>query len=153
MDGVIIDSEPIHFESDMLTMKYYNNEISYEELFKFVGISNPEMWKIIKKNFNMNVSIEELVNRQFDYKINLFSSKKLEAIDGILELINEIQKKNIKIAISSSSSKKIIELILSNLKLLKKFDVIVSGEEVLHGKPEPDIFLETAKQLKVQTYN
>ena len=51
-----------------------------------------------------------------------------------------------KTAVASSTSKKIINVILSKLGIIQEFDVVISSEEVLQGKPEPDIFLEAAKR-------
>ena len=48
MDGVIIDSEPLHFESDRMVMRDFGIEIRDEELNRFVGVADLQMWTILK---------------------------------------------------------------------------------------------------------
>lgn len=150
MDGVIIDSEPIHFESDRITMREYGIEISDDVLIRYVGVTNPAMWAELKELYNLDSSIDELLEKQLKHKFDLFGTRKLKAIDGICELVNLLKEKGIKIGLASSSPRVFIELILKNLEIIDFFDVIVSGDDVLKSKPEPDIFLRASKLLGVE---
>jgi HAD superfamily hydrolase (TIGR01509 family) len=150
MDGVIIDSEPIYFESDKMTMKYYEKEITDEELNNYVGVTNPAMWVEIREKYKLIAPIEELLEKQFYYKNLLFRNKKLEPIAGIIKLLDELKSCRIKIGLASSSSKDFIELILNSLGVIDYFDAIISGEEVQNSKPAPDIFKKAAEVLNVE---
>ena len=150
MDGVIVDSEPIHFESDKMTMRFYEKEISDEELNNYVGVSNPTMWSEIRDKHKLTASIDELLEKQFYYKKYLIQKIKLEPIGGIRKLLEELKSCGIGIGLASSSSKEFIELILNTLGLIAYFDVIISGEDVPKSKPAPDIFLKAAEVLNVE---
>jgi len=150
MDGVIIDSEPIHFEIDVKTMAYFGVDISPQELERFVGMTNPEMWKILKQEYNLQPSISEIVDYQLTSKIELLRSLEMSPIDGIYELILELKKHNIKLAIASSSPRTFINEVLLKFEINNDFDFVISGEEVERGKPMPDIYLEAAKCLDVR---
>lgn len=149
MDGVIIDSEPIHFEVDMQTMKDLGCNISAEELMKYVGTTNEYMLTDIKKNYTISKSIEEIIS----YKVEMTKSKiiqsDLEPIEGIRELLSDLKNKNIPCAIASSSPRDFIDVVVSKFKLQDYFKYIVSGEEVENGKPAPDVYIETAKKLGI----
>lgn len=149
MDGVIIDSEPTHIESDQLTFKNLGIEVSHEELNQYVGVSNPVMWAEMKEKYNLAEYVETLLEKQSYYKNYLFGSKKLEPITGIPGLLAEIRDGGAKIGLASSSNRDFIEMILNRLGIIRYFDVIVSGDEVKKSKPEPDIFLKAAEGLKV----
>ena len=149
MDGVIIDSEPIHFETDMETMKYLECNISKEELEKYVGTTNEYMFSDIKKNYNIEKSVEDIINYRAEIIKNKIVQSDLEPIEGIRELLSELKKKNIPAAIASSSPKDFINVVVSKFKLQEYFKYIVSGEEVANGKPAPDVYLETAKKLGI----
>lgn len=149
MDGVIIDSEPIHFETDMETMKYLGCNILKEELEKYVGTTNEYMFSDIKKNYNIQKSVEDIINYRAKIIKNKIVQSDLEPIEGIRELLSELQKKNIPAAIASSSPKDFINVVVSKFKLQEYFKYIVSGEEVANGKPAPDVYIETAKKLGV----
>lgn len=149
MDGVIIDSEPLHFESDKKVLKDYNIEITHNELIDYVGVTNSQMWSELIEKYSLTAKLEELLEKQDIYKKHLFGEGELEAIAGIKELIDDLRKNGISIGLASSSSRDFIELILKNLKLYEAFDIIVSGEEVSNSKPSPDIFLKAAELLNV----
>lgn len=153
MDGVIIDSEPLHFESDRMVMREFGVELTDEELNRFVGVANPQMWAELKDKYNIDLSIDELLERQHANKLKLLEEMELETISGIDELISDLQKKGIAIALASSSSKEFIELVLKKLGITECFQAIVSGDDVEKGKPEPDIFLKAAELLKVSPEN
>jgi len=147
MDGVIVDSEPIHFESDKMTMKHYGKEISDEELNNYVGISNPEMWTDFKEKYRLSATLEEILEKQISFKKILIGSKRLEPIDGIRELLCKLKSGAIKIGLASSSSRELIELILNNIGIKESFEVIISAEDVQKSKPAPDIFLAASERL------
>jgi len=153
MDGVIIDSEPIHFKSDQLTLKHLGVEISHEELNKYVGVSNPVMWAELKEKYHLAGSIGQLMETQSDFRNTTFGNEKLEPITGIPGLLAEIKDAGLKLGLASSSGRDFIEMILTKLGILDYFDVIVSGEEVEKSKPNPDIFLKTAGNLGVNPEN
>lgn len=149
MDGVIIDSEPIHFEVDMQTMKDLGCNISAKELEKYVGTTNEYMFADIKKNYNISKSIEEIINYKVEKTKQKIIQSDLEPIEGIKELLSELKNKNIPTAIASSSPRRFIDVVVSKFKLQDYFKFIVSGEEVANGKPAPDVYIETAKKLGI----
>ncbi|MEJ6950788.1 HAD family hydrolase [Natronospora cellulosivora (SeqCode)] len=149
MDGVIIDSEPIHYQVNQLLYKELGIKVSDEEYSTFIGVSNSDHWTILKKKYNLSDSIEELVMRQNEGNISHLQDSDEKAIPGILELLKELEENNIKIALASSSGMKYIEAVLDKFGIDAYFSVKVSGEEMDKGKPNPDIFLEAAKRLEL----
>jgi len=147
MDGVIIDSEPIHLEVDMQTMQNLGCDISVEELEKYVGTTNEYMLTEIKKNYNISESIEEILSYKLEMTKKKIIQSNLEPIEGIRELLSDLKNKNIPTAIASSSPRDFINVVISKFKLQDYFKYIVSGEDVVSGKPSPDIYIETAEKL------
>ncbi|MBB6635281.1 HAD family hydrolase [Cohnella thailandensis] len=150
MDGVIIDSEPIHFRLDTATMEHYGVAIAPHELERFVGMTNPEMWAILKEQYKLAPDSTEIIEYQLGTKIEYVQSATMSPIEGIPELLAELKGKQIRIGLASSSPIRFIEAVLHRFKLQELFDCIVSGEEVERGKPEPDVYLEAARQLGVE---
>ncbi|WP_041444645.1 HAD family hydrolase [Syntrophobotulus glycolicus] len=149
MDGVIIDSEPIHFVSDQMTLQDYGVEITNEELSKYVGISNPVMWSELREKYGLAAAVEELLAKQMYYKKLLFGGRELQCIEGIESLLRNLKHSGLKIGLASSSPREFIEIIINNLGLAGYFEAVVSGEEVERSKPAPDVFLRAAELLKV----
>lgn len=153
MDGVIINSEPIHFEVDKNTLKQCNINILDEELNEYVGMTNPEMWTNLKDKYEIKHSVEELIKLQMDMKLNAIRNRDEKPIGGVLNLLKSLRDNNIKIALASSSPRLFIMAVLKKFEIEEYFLHILSGEEVKKGKPEPDIFLEVSKLLKVNAEN
>ena len=150
MDGVILDSEPIYYQIETKFFRNLGISISDEEYHTFVGLSMIEMWRRIKNNHNLKEVIGALVKSNNKVVFQYFSnSENLQPTPFLEQFIQNLLEKNIKLAVASSSSKKLIKVILEKLMLKKYFEICVSGNEVKNGKPAPDVFLHTANLMKV----
>jgi len=150
MDGVIIDSEPLHFEVDIQVMKDFGAAITQEQLEKYVGMTNPEMWKLIREEYQLRRSVSEIIDYQLSNKIKILTAREMEPIDGIRELLADLKASGIPVGIASSSPPVFIQAVLDKFGLLDAFNCIVSGEEVDRGKPAPDVYLKAAELLGVE---
>lgn len=144
MDGVLLNSEPIYIEMNQTFFRQLGADISIEEHSTFVGISATKMWTYIRDKFSLPYSVEELKEMEKELKYQTLRSKALVVTEGIKELLEELKSNGIKIALGTSSLKKNAELILNKLGISHYFDTITTGEDVLKGKPDPDLFLHAA---------
>ena len=149
MDGVLIDSEPLHFMSDITLLKRLNIETTEEYHNKYVGFSAPVKWKEIIGEFNIQNSLQEILNMSVSTKLELLKQSDYDPIEGIPELLEELNFHNIPVAVASSSSGKFIKEVLKKIRVEKYITTWVSGENIEKSKPEPDIFLKTAEVLQV----
>lgn len=149
MDGVIIDSEPIHLEIDLETAKHFGIGLTKEEIDQYVGMTNPEMWGIIKKKYNLSPPAEEIVNVQMEKKLKLMDTLDIDPISGIPELLEELRSHRITVGLASSSPMVFIEKVLEKFGIRHYFSCVISGEEMARGKPAPDIYLEASKVLDI----
>lgn len=151
MDGVIIDSEPIHLEFAMELFKKLGVNMSNEEYSKFIGTTSHYMWDTIKKKYNLNNTIEELIEMERNGFFDFLSSPDMtiKPIEYIPELLKALHQNDYKIALASSSPIRVIEFIMDSFKIKKYFDELVTGDFVKRSKPEPDIFLYAADKLGV----
>jgi HAD superfamily hydrolase (TIGR01509 family) len=150
MDGVIIDSEPMHFEIDLIMTRELGLNFTHEDLEKYVGMTNPAMWKHIKEVHLLGPSVDELILMQMDLKLRIFKERDEKPIEGIVSLLDALRKAGYPIGLASSSPVLFIQAVLEKLQLQSYFSVIVSGEEVPQGKPAPDVFLIAAQLLQVE---
>ncbi|MFL0252073.1 HAD family hydrolase [Clostridium neuense] len=151
MDGVIIDSEPIHLEFAMELFKKLGVIMSNEEYSKFIGTTSQYMWDTIKKKYNLNNKVEELIEMERNGFFEFLSSPDMtiKPIEYIPELLKALHENNYKVALASSSPIRVIEFIINSFKIRDYFDEIVTGDFVKRSKPEPDIFLYAAEKLGV----
>ena len=84
---------------------------------------------------------------------DLFAKEEIKILPGFLRLVKSLKKNNIKIGLATSASKKFLIFILDKIDIKKYFNVIHCGDDVEHSKPNPEIFLLTAKDLDVNPKN
>ncbi|MBN1074250.1 HAD family phosphatase [Clostridium botulinum] len=149
MDGVIIDSEPIHRQVHGEIMNTLGINISKGELALYAGATNEYIFTKLKERYGIKKSVSELMDYKSKLIINKVKEESLEPINGIRELLNALRKNNIKIAIGSSSPRSLIEAVIDKFNLHSAFDCIVSGEEVERSKPYPDVYIEVRKKLGI----
>ncbi|MCL2378703.1 MAG: HAD family hydrolase [Defluviitaleaceae bacterium] len=147
MDGVLIDSQPLHYEIDIAVLKACGYPANLETVTPYTGVSNPDRWPKYKQTLSLSQSVERLISLQNQFQTNIFTTASLSPIDGIPELLKYLNSLNIPCAVASSSSQELISLVLSRCELGQYFTHIVSGEDVQAGKPAPDIYLKAAKVL------
>lgn len=147
LDGVIIDSEPMHLIVDREIIRSNGIEISDDILLQYIGVSNKKLWNDLIQKYHVDHTVEELVAQQTQNKIKAFRDNDLKPIKGVVELIHSIRDAGLKTALASSSPLEFITTVLEKTNLLDCFDVILSGENFKRGKPFPDIFLAAAEKL------
>jgi HAD superfamily hydrolase (TIGR01509 family) len=146
MDGVIVDTEPVHHFAYDQHFKELKIDVTPEMYASFTGSSTKNIYSIIKHNFNLNDEVERLVqgkrrlfNAAFDNKEDLY------LLDGVEELIKELHAKGMQLVLASSSANETIERIFNRFKLHPYFTYKVSGEDFPKSKPHPAIFLKAAE--------
>lgn len=153
MDGVILDSEPHYFELESNLFATLNLEILEAEHHSFVGMSMRNMWKKIKANHSTRFTEDQLIQLHQNIMVEFFeNADDLVLMPNLFELLTELKGKY-KLAVASSSSHKLIDIITYKLNIRNFFDCFVSGEDVSNSKPNPEIFLLTATKLEVDPAN
>jgi HAD superfamily hydrolase (TIGR01509 family) len=154
MDGVLVDSEPIHTKIEKLQFLMNGLTIYEEEHQQFLGTAADAMWKKIAERHVLKIPIEELIEQNRTESLRFFDElAEIPVMPGLIELLEKLKKKNYPMAVASSSFPEIIDLILVKTGLKEYFQVIVSGEEAGKSKPEPDVFLLAALKLGVNPKN
>ncbi len=148
MDGVLIDSEPIHWKVNQDYFASIGAPIPDDEYSdRFVGLPLDKMLEHIRETRGIERSIEEMFSESMENHLEAFSSADLVAVPGVAELIRTLKGKGLNLAVGSSSASKLIDIILTKIGLREYFTHTVSGFEVKNGKPSPDIFLEVASRF------
>lgn len=141
MDGVLVDTEPIHFTAYIQHFKELNIDVSDEMYQSFMGSSTKNIYKRIKEYFNLTQSVQELIVRKRELFYKVFNeSVTLKLMDGVLDLILELHQNNIQLIVASSSSHENINAVFKKFDLDKYFSHKVSGEDFPESKPNPAIF-------------
>lgn len=146
MDGVIVDTEPVHHYAYNQHFKQLNIEVSPEMYASFTGNSTKNTYEKLKANFEITDSIPDLVEAKRNLFNDAFDSKEdLCLIDGVEDLIKELHSNGMQLILASSSANVTIDRVFTRFELHKYFTHLVSGEDFPNSKPHPAIFEHAAK--------
>jgi len=156
-DGVILDSEPWHFEACRDFFDSIQAPLTYQDyLARYLGLSDHEMFPKVLHDHNIELSsndIRTLISKKVaNYTEIVQSSHALPTVPGVIEFIDSARCANIKIAICSGSTRPEIETVLSKIhhgELHRSFETIVTANDLQFGKPSPEGYLLTANRLQV----
>ena len=146
MDGVLIDSEPLHQLAEKKLLKEYGMDVDTNELLQYMGRSTEKLLNDFIEAYNLDVDYPTLFIKHKANLIGIFNEQ-VQTIEGIPEFLTVLESHQIPFALASSSNLQLINTVLKHFDWQDRFTQVVSGEEILNGKPAPDIFLETAKRL------
>lgn len=149
MDGVIIDSEPMHARAALLVLEKYNVNITIDYIHQFIGSTTRYMCQKMIDDFQINTTIEELLAANNEMKTYLLKKEGHTVIPFITDLMKNLYENDVKMIIASSSPAYAIEEVMDTLNIKEYFQGYVSGTMVAHPKPAPDIFLLAAERLEV----
>lgn len=154
MDGVIVDTEPVHHYAYQQHFKQLGIEITPEMYASFTGSSTKNIYAKIKEHFNRSEEVETLVqgkrtlfNAAFDTKEDLY------LLAGVEDLIKELHHNGMQLVLASSSANETINRIFKRFNLEPYFTHKVSGEDFPNSKPHPAIFLKAAELSQTSVEN
>lgn len=146
MDGVIVDTEPVHHYAYNQHFKKLNIEVSPEMYASFTGNSTKNTYEKLKANFEITESIPDLVEGKRNLFNDAFDNKDdLCLIDGVEDLIKELHSNGMQLILASSSANVTIDRVFTRFNLHQYFTHLVSGEDFPNSKPHPAIFEHAAK--------
>jgi HAD superfamily hydrolase (TIGR01509 family) len=149
MDGVIVDTEPVHRYAYFKQFEEMNVAVTEELYTSFTGNSTRNIFQKLKEKFNLEQDVEDLILRKRSIFNDAFDSKEdLELLEGVENLIKELHENGVQLILASSASKVTIERVFSRFKLHQYFTHLVSGEDFPKSKPHPAIF-EHAASLSI----
>ena len=149
MDGVIVDTEPVHRYAYYKQFKELNIEVSEELYTSFTGNSTRNIFQKLKDIFQLEQDVEDLILRKRSIFNDAFDTKEdLELLVGVRNLIEDLHQNGVQMILASSASKVTIERIFNRFKLHDYFTHKVSGEDFPKSKPHPAIF-EHAASLSI----
>ena len=146
MDGVIVDSEPLHKKAYYKMFDDVEIDVS-ERLFEsFTGQSTLKICKTLCHDFSLSNSPEDLVNlKRKHFKYIFENDTDFKLIDGVLDLIKDYIRNGLVLVLASSASMVTINNIFKRFNLDKYFTAKLSGADLHASKPHPEIFIKAAQ--------
>lgn len=149
MDGVLADSEPLSSKSSEIVLAKYGIKKTDQEKKEAFGRRADEIFGDIIRVRKMKIDIPKLVKEKDETFAKLIRGN-LKPIRNSLELVDFFKEMGFKVALATSSHLEKMDPELKELGIEDLFETKISGDEVNHGKPNPEIFLKAAKKLGVK---
>lgn len=144
MDGFLINSEHLYLEANKTYFKKFNFEFT-EELHRQGTGKKFNKW--ITTVFPSDKSGEKILRERNAIFMDLVKEK-LELLDGAKELLIML-KENFKTALVTSTERNYVKLVFEKTKIGEYFDILVTGDMVFHGKPDPECYLLAAQKMGI----
>ena len=146
MDGVIVDTEPLHRKAYFLMFKDFNIDVSETLYTSFTGQSTLNICKKLVDQFNLNDAPEALVScKRKHFKYLFENDSSLQLLDGVLDLIQHYHSNGLSLVLASSASMPNIDRIFDRFDLNQYFVAKLSGADLKQSKPHPEIFIKAAE--------
>jgi len=150
MDGVLIDSEPIHVTIEKRLFSKLGIEVTEDVHRSYMGASNDYMYTDLRSRFKLPELVKELIERDELFRSDYFNQLETVPInEGLISLLDQIKSAGLKMAVATSSSPEIVNILLTKCGIASYFDVIVTTSEAGKSKPSPDVYLLAANKIGV----
>lgn len=154
MDGVIVDTEPVHHYAFRQHFEQLSIEVSPEMYASFTGNSTRNVFQKLKHHFQLSQDVEVLIDTKRQLFNEAFDQKEdLHLLEGVEDLIKELHQNGMQLILASSSAKVTINRIFNRFNLHQYFTHIISGEDFPESKPNPAIFLKAVELSKSKAEN
>ena len=148
MDGVLINTEPLHYKCWKEVLKEDGINLEYDVYKACIGATREVLLEIIKNHYGkVYEDPDEVMNRMKQKKLQFIEKEGFPMLSGLKESIEALYSAGYHLAVASSSPRDAIEMTLDAIGIRPCFDSITSGTEVKHSKPAPDIFLCAMERL------
>ncbi|MFE1950464.1 HAD family hydrolase [Streptomyces sp. NPDC059524] len=149
LDGTLVDSEPNYFRAALGTLARYGvTDFTWADHEKYVGISTLETIGIWKRRYGIAAPADELLDDMNSRYLELARAE-THVFPQMRLFLEHLHAEGVPMIVASGSSPEAIEAILAGTGLTGQLSRYVSADEVEHGKPAPDVFLEAARRLGV----
>ena len=149
MDGVIIDSEPLWKIAMEEVFSGLGSRLKKEDFQKTVGLRIDEVIHYWNIKEHWGIRDESEVEEAIIIKMENLIADKPAALEGVIDTLNYLKLRNIPVGLATSSSSRLIKVVLDKLEIKQLFNFVHSAEMEQFGKPHPAVYLTVAKKLAV----
>ena len=146
MDGVLLDSEPMHQEIIYETFQLEGIPFDKAYIQTLTGMSAFPMWEKVKHDAQRSESVEELIKFHRDYFFKRLPEVKVPLVPHVKDVLEKFKNEGKHLSLASSSGRKLIDIFTQQTNIAHYFEVIMSGDDVQYSKPNPEIFLKVAQR-------
>jgi HAD superfamily hydrolase (TIGR01509 family) len=146
MDGVLVDSEPAFYDAVNRVLAEEGRHIDFEQYKQLIGSSVEDTWRGVIRLLYLRGDLHDYLRRYGAVLLDCLRQPQ-PPLPGVFELLDELDRRGVPYALATSSWGTWADAILEGAGLAGRFRVRVTGDEVTHEKPAPDLYLVAAQRL------
>jgi HAD superfamily hydrolase (TIGR01509 family) len=147
LDGTLVDSEPNYFEACRRTLAEHGvPDFTWQEHESYVGISTQETIEILRQKYGIQAPVAAVLT-EMNTRYLALARAGTPVYPQMRKFVERLHDEGVPMAVASGSSPEAIDAVLSGTGLAAQLRIYVSADDVAHGKPAPDVFLEAARRL------
>ena len=151
MDGVVLDSMPAHLRSWQRTLAPLGIQLTAAELYPLEGMPTEPTAQLLTERFLGQACSAEEARRLAETKRSFFVEQFEPAlVPGIVPLMHDLRGRGHRLALVTGSAAVVVEQVLAPLAVLDLFEVVVTGDQVSRGKPDPESYQLAARRLGLE---
>ena len=150
MDGLMLDTEPLYRAAWQEASADCGFPLPDAVYFRLAGLRRADAEQSLRNEFGAGFSMDAFRRACQRSEARAFARGLLPKKTGLDELLNFLDSRHIPKAVATSTEREVAASQLRATKLLARFDVVATGDEVANGKPSPDLFLLAAQRLGVE---
>jgi beta-phosphoglucomutase family hydrolase len=148
-DGVIIDSGELHAQSWRQLAAELGKSIAEDSFIRGFGMKSERIIEEIHGWAKAPAEVARLKNRKEALYREIVARSEIAPLPGVVEWLRRLHEAGVPCAVASSTQRLNIDAVLDRIGLREAFGEIISAEDVVHGKPNPEVFLKAAERLGV----
>ena len=147
MDGVIFDTEKYYLKIWTEVFKKRGYDLKPEIYISVMGTGRANVIKTFKNNFGADLPMDEMYKEKDEMLLDAVRRNLVPIKEGAESMLKYLKANNISTALATSSRRERLDLQIEMYDIFNLFDAIVSGEDIVNGKPAPDIFIKAADKI------
>jgi HAD superfamily hydrolase (TIGR01509 family) len=149
LDGLMVDSEPHSLSSWHAVLSSRGVILDQAVSERMFGLRQLEAARLLIEVYGLTDQPLVLAREKEAYQLQHLDGQ-IKPMPGLYELLDEIDRRKLRMAVASSGVRPYVSAVLQTIGLTERFPAIVSGDDVLNGKPAPDIFLAAARVVQTE---
>lgn len=147
MDGLMIDSESVYWEVGRRIARSFGKEVSDKTLGNMMGRKPIESMMVYVADLGLSASPQELLERRDDEVFETLN-RGVKPMPGLFAALDAFRGKY-RLAIATSATRRFLDMIVNQLGITSRFDVLQTSDDVIEGKPAPKIYLNAMAKMGV----
>jgi HAD superfamily hydrolase (TIGR01509 family) len=147
LDGVLVDTEPVFEQAVSELLRDRGLVLTPELAHRMLGTPTMEAFEYLRGHFALPEPVAQLANESIQRLFALFDREPPPLLPGVTELLERLERRGVPVAIATSSHREHVDKVLCPHDLLRCFSFVMTCEDVVRGKPDPEIYRKTASRF------